>query len=505
MPSAGQEEVVSIAETSYLLEMVGIDKVFPGTHALDHVDFNLKKGEVHALIGQNGSGKSTLMNVLSGTLPMDEGKILRNQKEITINSPIAALEHGIAMIHQEMRLFPELSVAENLYFGNYPYKHGMIDWKRMYSMADEAMSMLSDEIKGEQRVGELSIAQQQLVEIVRALVKNTEVVIMDEPTASLTNEEAQSLFRVVDRVKATGVSIIFISHRLDEILQIADRITVLRDGVLIGTKDRQEIGSKDQLVDMMISIKPVSAIHNQKKERGPVILETKNITYGKKLQNVSIQLHAGEVLGIAGLVGAGRTELLKTIFGVYRPDAGEVMVNGNACTNLTPQRAVKLGIAYMSEDRKSEGLLLKMSVEDNVIYSCMDEYSRMGLLKVKERKRIVEKLAEQLRLKTGSPQSLTGSLSGGNQQKVVLAKWLAANSSILLMDEPTRGIDVGAKSEIYALVRQLADAGKSIIFVSSELEEVQLVSDRILVMSQGIVKKELKMNASVEEMMSYAV
>lgn len=497
--------VVSIAEASYLLEMVGIDKVFPGTHALDHVDFNLKKGEVHALIGQNGSGKSTLMNVLSGTLLMDEGTIYRNQKQITISSPITALEHGIAMIHQEMRLFSELSVAENLYFGNYPYRRGMIDWKRMYAMADQAMSMLSDEIKGEQKVGDLSIAQQQLVEIVRALVKNTEIVIMDEPTASLTNEEAQSLFRVVEQVKATGVSIVFISHRLDEILQIADRVTVLRDGVLIGTKQRDEIESKDQLVDMMISVKPVTAMHSGGRERGPVVLETKNLMLGKKLQDVSIQLHAGEVLGLAGLVGAGRTELLKTIFGVYRPEGGEILIQGTAYEKLTPEKAVKLGIAYMSEDRKSEGLLLKMSVEDNMIYACMDEYSRMGLLKVKERRHTVEELTGQLRLKAGSPQSLSGSLSGGNQQKVVVAKWLAANSSIILMDEPTRGIDVGAKSEIYALVRQLADAGKSIIFVSSELEEVQLVSDRILVMSQGAVRKELKMNASVEEMMSYAV
>lgn len=497
--------MASIAEISYLLEMVGIDKVFPGTHALDHVNFDLKKGEIHALIGQNGSGKSTLMNILSGTLLMDEGKIFRNQKAIAIHSPVDALEHGIAMIHQEMRLFPELSVAENLYFGNYPYRHGRIDWKRMYTMADEAMSMLSGEIKGEQRVGELSIAQQQLVEIVRALVKNTEVVIMDEPTASLTNEEAQSLFQVVEQVKETGVSIIFISHRLDEIMQIADRITVLRDGVLIGTKDRNEIKSKDELVDMMIRIKPASAVQHQEKDCGPVILETKNITYGKKLQNVSIQLHAGEVLGIAGLVGAGRTELLKTIFGVYKPDAGEVIINGSSYKNLTPQKAVKLGIAYMSEDRKSEGLLLKMNIEDNIIYSCMDAYSCMGILKVKERRDTVDSLIAQLRLKTSSPKSLSGSLSGGNQQKVVVAKWLAANSSILLMDEPTRGIDVGAKSEIYALVRKLADAGKSIIFVSSELEEVQLVSDRILVMSQGMVKKELKMNASVEEMMSYAV
>ena len=494
-----------MASEQILLEMKQIDKQFPGTHALDHVDFSLQKGEVHALIGQNGSGKSTLMNVLSGGLSMDSGEILRNGKTVHITSPITALEHGIAMIHQELKLFPDLTVAENIYFGRYPKKAGRIDWDKMNRMADEAMSMLSDDIKGKQKISSLSIAQQQLVEIVRAIVKKTEIVIMDEPTASLTNEETRDLFRVIERVKASGVSIIFISHRLDEVLEISDRVTVLRDGVLIGTLSREQITGKDQLVDMMINVKTVELTAREANCSGPVVLEAKDVCLGNRLDHVSIQLHEGEVLGLAGLVGAGRTELLKTIFGAYHPDSGMIAIRGKVCREMTPKKAVSMGIAYMSEDRKNEGLLLQMSVEDNMIYSCMPSFSRFGLLRVSERAKTVDTMTRRLRLKTSGSKSLVGALSGGNQQKVVIAKWLAANSSIILMDEPTRGIDVGAKSEIYALVRQLADEGKSIIFVSSELEEVQLVSDRILVMGQGKVTAELPMNATVEEMMRYAV
>jgi len=494
-----------VTEDKFLLEMIGIDKRFPGTHALDHVDFQLKKGEVHALIGQNGSGKSTLMNVLAGGISMDTGQILRNGEKIHISSPAAALNNGIAMIHQELKLFPELTVAENLFYGAFPKKLGLIDWSRLFDMADEAITALSKDIKGRQRIRELSIAQQQLVEIVRALLKETEVVIMDEPTASLTNDEARSLFQVIEQVKATGVSIVFISHRLDEVLEISDSVTVLRDGVLIGTLPRDQITGKDQLVNMMINIKPAIQLENESKALGPVVLETSELCLGNKLDNVSIKLHEGEVLGIAGLMGAGRTELLKAIFGVYAPDRGRITVRGAQFKGLSPAKAVKLGIAYMSEDRKSEGLLLQMSVADNTIYSCMDEYSTLGVLKLKKRDGTVGELTRQLRLKTSSPKSLAGSLSGGNQQKLVVAKWLAANSSIILMDEPTRGIDIGAKSEIYTLVRTLTRAGKSIIFVSSELEEIQMVSDRILVMNKGAIVKELQMNSTVEEMMRYAV
>ena len=489
----------------YLLEMKGIDKQFPGTHALDHVDFRLRRGEVHALIGQNGSGKSTLMNILSGSLHMDEGEILRNGRLIHISSPITALKNGIAMIHQELKLFPDLTVAENIYFGRYPYSGGKIDWKKLYCMADEAMAMLSKDIKGKDKIRTLSVAQQQLVEIVRAIVKKTEVIIMDEPTASLTDEETKMLFRVIEQVKTTGVSIIFISHRLDEILQISDSVTVLRDGVLIGTLKKEEIHDKQQLVDMMINIKIKTYASETLKETGKVVLEIKDICLDKRLNHVSLQLHEGEILGIAGLVGAGRTELLKTIFGAYRQTQGTLLIQGKNILKNSPEMAVKNGISYMSEDRKSEGLLLKMSIQDNEIYASLNQYMRYGLMNLKKRAETVKTMKERLRLKMSSPKELVGSLSGGNQQKVVIAKWLAANSSIILMDEPTRGIDVGAKSEIYALIRELAQEGKSIIFVSSELEEVQIVSDRILVMKEGVITKELPANSTVEEMMRYAV
>ena len=496
---------MNMENTEFLLEMRGIDKVFPGTHALDHVNFNLRKGEIHALIGQNGSGKSTLMNILSGGLRMDSGQILRNGQEVNLRSPLSALEHGIAMIHQELKLFPELTVAENLYFGRFPKKGGLIDWERLYRMADENMRTVSRSIRGRQKLGELSVAEQQMVEIVRAITKNTEVVIMDEPTASLTDEETQTLFGMVQKIKETGVSIIFISHRLDEVIQISDRVTVLRDGVFIGCLEKAEIRDKDQLVNMMIRVRPSVTLKEDDKEIGPVVLKTQNLCYKNRLKNLNLSLRQGEVLGIAGLVGAGRTELLKTIFGVYTPTDGEIIVGEKAYRKLGIRQAVKLGIAYMPEDRKGEGLLLKMSVEDNEIYAGLDFYCRGGLLNTKRQRQTVEEMGRQLRLKAGSVRDQAGSLSGGNQQKIVIAKWLIAQSSIILMDEPTRGIDVGAKGEIYNLVRQLAREGKSVIFVSSELEEIQTVSDRILVMREGEITKELPMNSTVEEMMRYAV
>ena len=344
-----------------------------------------------------------------------------------------------------------------------------------------------------------------MVEIVRAVTKNTEVVIMDEPTASLTDEETQTLFRMVQKIKETGVSIIFISHRLDEVIRISDRVTVLRDGVLIGCLEKAEIRDKDQLVNMMIRVRPSATLKEDDKEIGSVVLKTQNLCYKNRLKNLNLSLYQGEVLGIAGLVGAGRTELLKTIFGVYTPTDGEIVVGEKVYRKLGIRQAVKLGIAYMPEDRKGEGLLLKMSVADNEIYAGLEFYCRGGLLNTKRQRQTVEEMGRQLRLKAGSVRDQAGSLSGGNQQKIVIAKWLIAQSSIILMDEPTRGIDVGAKGEIYNLVRQLAREGKSVIFVSSELEEIQTVSDRILVMREGEITKELPMNSTVEEMMRYAV
>lgn len=490
---------------AYLLEMKQIDKIFPGTHALDHVNLSLKKGEVHALIGQNGSGKSTLMSILSGGLRMDSGEIFKNGKKISVTSPIIALNKGITMIHQELKLFPELTVAENILFGNYPQKRGSIDWQELFRQADEAIQMLNSNIDVKVKVKELSVPQQQIVEIMRAIVRNSEILIMDEPTASLSDQEAQILFNVIHELKSRGVTIVFISHRLDEVLSISDRITVLRDGLLVGVFERHEITSKDQLVQLMINMKTNIEPEHEVHHLDETILTMKNISMGKKLHNINLELKQGEVLGIAGLMGSGRTELLKTIFGAYTPTEGNILVGGGEYSKLTPKQAVRLGIAYMSEDRKSEGLLLKMSIQDNEIYASFDKFSRFGIINNRKRKQAVDEMTEKLRLKAGSVKDEASSLSGGNQQKVVIAKWLCAQSSIILMDEPTRGIDVGAKSEIYKLVRELAKEGKSIIFVSSELEEIQMVCDRILVICDGRIRKELPAKSTVQEIMKYAV
>ncbi len=491
----------------YLLKMSGIDKRFPGTHALKNVNFDLKQGEVHALIGQNGSGKSTLMNILSGSIHKDKGVIERKGRAINISSPMVALENGITMIHQELKLFPALTVAENIFFGNYPKKNGLIDWSKLWIMAEEAVLLLSNEIDIKQKVMELSTAQQQIVEIVRALVKKTEVVIMDEPTASLTGDEVKELFDIIRRIKGTGVSFIFISHRLDEVLEIADRVTVLRDGELIATIDRENIYGKEMLVELMINIKLKDNMHKRPLtiQELPIILETKDLCFNNKLHNVSLTLRKGEILGIAGLLGSGRTELLKVIFGALKADTGQVLINGRVLKKRTPENAVKAGIAFVSEDRKVEGLFLHMSISDNIIYSSFHEHSSSGFINNKKKYRSVTELASRLYIKSSNYEDYANSLSGGNQQKVVLAKWLAANSTIILMDEPTRGIDIGSKSEIYNLVRQLAQSGKSILFVSSELEEIELLCDRILVMRRGSINKELPGGSTVEEMMLYAV
>lgn len=493
-------------KNNVLLEMRQIDKRFPGTHALNNVDFSLRKGEIHALIGQNGSGKSTLMNILSGSLPSDSGEILLHGEKKEFRTPEQAIENGIGMVRQELSLIPELTISENIYFGRFPKQRGCIDWKTLHKDGQEAISVLSDELNAKQAVRELSVAQQQLVEITRVLAYNTEVVIMDEPTASLNDEEVQSLFEIIHKIVDQGVSIIYISHRLDEIMHIADRVTVLRDGLLIGTLEGDEIKDKDQLVSMMINVQSSSYYrHDAARTPGDIALATKDLCMENKLKDINLELRKGEVVGIAGLMGSGRTELLKTLFGVYRPTKGTITVDETSFEAMNPKQAVALGMAYMSEDRKDEGLLLDMSISDNVVYSSFDKMTRWGILKVQEQKAIVKELGQRLRLKAGSMQSIPRELSGGNQQKVVIAKWLCADSDIILMDEPTRGIDVGAKEEIYNLVSQLADSGKSILFVSSELEEVQRVSDRVLILRDGEITKELPANSTVEEMMKYAV
>ena len=489
-----------------LLYMSGISKAFSGVQALQNVSFELHEGEIHSLIGPNGSGKSTLMNILSGGLRADAGEIRIQGKVLSFKSPLQAIEQGISMIHQELKQYQYLSVAENICFGRYPMRGGLIDWEKMNQMARDALAPFRCAIDVEERISNLPLAQRQIIEIARALSNQSKVVIMDEPTASLTGEETELLFENVRRIKDQGVSIIFISHRLNEVLEISDRITVLRDGELIATLENGPNVQKDDLVVMMVPTAKVTSMRNEMPSfrQEEVVLSLRNVSVKGLLHEVSLDLYKGEVLGFAGLVGAGRTELLKTIFGTYRMEKGEILAHGQEAKNNTPKKAVKRGIAYMSEDRKKEGLVLSMSIQDNMILPSFDKMKKGPLLQFKRIGNAINKQVGALAIKCTGGEQLAKNLSGGNQQKVIIGKWLIADSDIILMDEPTRGIDVGAKEEIYKIVHELAKNGKAVIFVSSELEEVQRVSDRILVMHEGQITAELDRNASLEEMTRYA-
>ncbi len=489
-----------------ILEMKGINKIFPGTQALSNVDFQLRRGEIHALIGTNGSGKSTLMNILSGAIRSTNGIIMYKGEQQKFSSPFDAIKNKIIMIHQELKLVAEITVAENIFFGRFPKtKLGMLDWKEMNIKAGEIIKALDSSIEPDQLVSELSVARQQLVEIAKALSQDAEILIMDEPTASLTSEETSLLFKVMRNLSSKGVSIIFISHRLGEVLEVSDRITVLRDSLLVGTIEKGKDFNKEKLVNMMIRKEGAFKQYDNQECDSKVMFSARNISYSNKVIDVSFDLKKGEVLGIAGLLGAGRTELFKCIFGQYQISSGEFYINDKQYYAKHPKDAVKHKIAYVTEDRKREGLILSMSISDNMIFASFDKFKARILLNRKKQKEYVAKQIDDLKLRCNSQQTLVNSLSGGNQQKVVLAKWLLADCDIILMDEPTRGIDIGAKNEIYALVMELASQGKGVIFVSSELEEVQFVSNRILVMSEGRLVKELpNKNTTLEEIMCYA-
>lgn len=491
-----------------LLFIKRVNKFFGGVHALTDVDFILDQGEVHSIIGPNGSGKSTLVNIIAGVFEPTNGHILLKGKEVQFSSPQDAMRNKIVMIHQELRLISELSVAENIFFGRQPVKKtGMIDWKKMNSMAQEILENLKCDIDVNNTVSMLSVADQQMVEMAKALSQQAEILIMDEPTASLTQEETDVLFKTVRDLKNQGITIVFISHRLNEVLEISDRITVLQDSYIISTINNNESVTKDLLISLMI--KKNAGIFNARKAQdfsgSEIILEINNLNYKNKISNISFKLHKGEILGFAGLVGSGRTELLKCIFGVYQDWTGEILVDGENFHAKSPIEAVRKGIAYVPEDRKSEGLVLGMSIFDNMIFASLDQYSKANIINKKKATRDIEQKSQEMNLKFDTFEAVASSLSGGNQQKIVLGKWMLANSDIILLDEPTRGIDVGAKNEVYKLADTLASLGKAIIFISSEIEEVLIVCDRILTIKDGMITAELRNNElNIEEVMGYA-
>lgn len=470
-----------------LVEMHRIDKRFPGVHALKAVSFDLQEGEVHALMGENGAGKSTLMKILSGVYQPDSGRILVEGREVTLPSPRAAQDQGIGIIHQELALMKDLTVAQNIFIGREPrLSFGRVDDAKMIRDVEALFRVLNINIDPRRKVDGLSIARQQMVEIAKALSARSRVLIMDEPTAALTDSEINELFAMIARLKADGVGIVYISHKMDEIRRISDRVTVMRDGEYVGT-----VGAKEtpisQIISMMVGRTLTDEVVSIPDLTGAeVALEVKGLNRGREIRDVSFSLKKGEVLGFAGLMGAGRTEVARAIFGADPLDSGEITVHGRKAEIRSPVDAVRAGIGYLSEDRKHFGLALGMDVADNVALASMHRFTGgLGQVRDEAMRKTARDFIRSLGIRTPSERQEVRLLSGGNQQKVVIAKWLLRNCDILIFDEPTRGIDIGAKSEIYKLLADLAAEGKAIIVISSELPEVLRVSHRIAVMCEG--------------------
>ena len=483
-----------------LVEMTDISKSFPGVLALDGARFELRASEVHALVGENGAGKSTLMKVLGGIYRRDAGTVRVKGQEVEINSPRAAQDLGISIIHQELNLMGHLTVAQNVFIGREPRRGFFLDDKALNRKTTALFEELHLQLDPTARVSKLAVAQQQMVEIAKALSYNSDVLIMDEPTAALTETEIDELFRITSHLRERGHGIVHISHRLEELKRITDRVTVMRDGRYVDTVNTAD-ATIQQIISMMVGRTVFEATPELPEKVDPtVVLEVSGLNLGRQVRDVSFQLHRGEILGVAGLVGAGRTEVMRAIFAADRPESGTITINGQPATVRSPSDAVEHGIAYLSEDRKRYGLALGMDVETNTVLASLSRYAnRVGWVRTgATRKQALEQVTA-LAIKTPGIAQRVKNLSGGNQQKVVIAKWLTADTDILIFDEPTRGIDVGAKSEIYQLLNDLAKQGKSIIMISSELPEILRMSHRILVMCEGRITGELSSAEATQE------
>ncbi len=472
-----------------LMEVRGISKAFPGVQALSDVEFNLNSGEVLALVGENGAGKSTLMKILSGIYTRDTGTIWMDGKEVAIASPNEAQELGIAIIYQEMNLMPDLTVAQNIYIGREPRVAGGfgLNERALNRKAQEFLDQIGIAIPPTKIVGELTVAKQQMVEIAKALSYNSRVLIMDEPTSALTAAETETLFGLINDLRARGTAIVYISHRMEELGRIADRVTVLRDGQYVGTLGKGEFDAST-VIEMMVGrhIDEDARPEISGRLDTETVLEVKGVSTAALIRNASFDIRRGEILGFAGLMGAGRTELARAVFGADHASSGEILVKGKPVAIHRPADAVAHGIGYLSEDRKVLGLLLDKPVDENIVLASLPSYrNKLGFMEPGRARAKAEEFVKRLRIRTPHVRQLTKFLSGGNQQKVVLAKWLERDCEVLIVDEPTRGIDVGAKQEIYDLINQLAAQGKAIIVISSELPEVLRISHRIAVMSQG--------------------
>ncbi|MDM5277831.1 sugar ABC transporter ATP-binding protein [Paenibacillus silvae] len=487
------------------IQMHNIHKAFGTNQVLSGVDFDLKEGEVHALMGENGAGKSTLMNILIGLHQRDQGTIEIDGKETYFGSPKEAEQLGLTFIHQELNVWPEMTVLDNLFIGKeISSSTGLLNTRQMKALAVEQFAKLSVDIPLERPAGECSVGQQQMIEIAKALMTDAKVIIMDEPTAALTEREIQKLFEVIRSLQKNGVSIVYISHRMEEIFTICDRITIMRDGRTVDTKAIPETNF-DEVVRKMVGRELTERYPARNPKYGDVVLEVRNASRKGLFENVSFNVKAGEVLGFSGLMGSGRTEMMRAIFGLDRLDHGEIILRGKKVNIRKPSDAVKHGIGFITEDRKDEGLVLDFSIRENMALTNLFSFSSKGFISTAKEQEFVDTLIKRLQIKTQSSETAARNLSGGNQQKVVIAKWVGIGPSVLILDEPTRGVDVGAKREIYQLMNELTDRGVAIIMVSSELPEVLGMSDRIAVVHEGHITGVLpKEEATQEHIMTLA-
>ena len=488
-----------------ILTMKGIDKSFPGVHALDHVDLEVRRGEVHALMGENGAGKSTLMKVLTGIYKKDSGTITYEGKEVEFQNTREAQDAGVVIVHQELNMIGDLTVAQNIFIGREPKKGIRIDDKKMIEDSKALFDELHIDINPREKMNELTVGKQQMCEIAKAISHHAKLIIFDEPSAALTEKEIADLFNIIRDLRKKNLGIVYISHRMDEIKVNTDRVTVMRDGCYVGTLVTKDC-TKEDIINMMVGrvIYEEPKTHSMVPKDAPVVLKVENLNAGRMVQDVSFELRKGEILGFSGLMGAGRTETARAIFGADPKQSGKISIMGkdgqlHEVTINSPQDAVKAGIGYLSEDRKRYGIVVEKSITENSTLASMEDFCNGPFINKAKEKKAAEKYIKELATKTPSADQLVVNLSGGNQQKVVIAKWLVRNSDILIFDEPTRGIDVGAKNEIYKLMNKLISEGKSIIMISSEMTEILRMSDRIVIMCEGRKTGELMIEEATQE------